>query len=116
MKKYNVQIDDTTDPRCFHYNHSKYQVCIDGLRLSEAMVLKNSIKKLTLLEEAEEKLESWPSMGAIPPTGLVPKSVWQKQRFKEICEAMSRYVRAGKPFPFPYEWVREHKELFEILP
>lgn len=47
-----------------------------------------------------------------PPLGLKPKWIHDKQRKREIIEAMERYSNAGKPIPA--EWVEELKELIEV--
>jgi hypothetical protein len=46
-----------------------------------------------------------------PPLGLTPKWVRDKERFDEICAALSRYYNAGKKIPI--EWVEEYNSLVE---
>ena len=47
----------------------------------------------------------------IPPKGLIPKEVRIKERFVEVCEAISIFNNAG--FCIPIKWVKEHNELIE---
>ena len=52
------------------------------------------------------------SSGVIkPPLGLTPKWVRDKERFYEICAALSRYYNAGKKIPI--EWVEEYNSLVD---
>jgi hypothetical protein len=46
-----------------------------------------------------------------PLLGLVPKRVWQKERFYEVCGAIVRYYDAGKKIPI--YWIEEYNELVE---
>ena len=48
-----------------------------------------------------------------PPLGLIPKEVWQSKRFKEVCEAITRYYTSG--FQIPLEWVEEYNELVVVV-
>ena len=48
-----------------------------------------------------------------PPLGLIPKWVRQRQRYFEICEAISRYYNAG--LEIPIKWVEEHNEIIKSL-
>ena len=44
-----------------------------------------------------------------PPLGLVPKWVRDKERFAEVCEAISRYY--NEEYVIPISWVEEYNEL-----
>jgi hypothetical protein len=59
------------------------------------------------------KTESHATLSSVikPPLGLVPKWVRDKERFDEICAALSRYYNAGKKIPI--EWVEEYNSLVE---
>ena len=48
-----------------------------------------------------------------PPSELVPKSIRQKERFVEICEAICRYYNAE--CKIPVKWIKEYNELVEIV-
>ncbi len=48
-----------------------------------------------------------------PPLGLKPKWINQKERFNEVCGAISRYYEAG--LKIPIEWVVEYNELVVII-
>ena len=47
-----------------------------------------------------------------PPLGLIPKKFRQRERFIEVCRAISGYYNAGKKIPI--EWVEEYNELVEL--
>lgn len=47
-----------------------------------------------------------------PPLGLIPKFVRDRERAREILEAMQRYVDAGQPIP--RAWLKELSEIEEI--
>lgn len=47
-----------------------------------------------------------------PPLGLKPRWLHEKQRVKEICDAMERYAQAR--MPVPVEWITELKDLLKI--
>lgn len=44
-----------------------------------------------------------------PPLGLVPKWVRQKERYKEVCQAISRHYNSN--IEIPTEWIEEYNEL-----
>lgn len=44
-----------------------------------------------------------------PPLGLMPRKLWNEQRYNDICSAMSRYNDCGKQIP--NEWIEEYNEL-----
>ena len=48
-----------------------------------------------------------------PPIGLVPKHIRQKERFLEICKAISKYYNAG--CKIPVEWIKEYNELVDFV-
>lgn len=52
-----------------------------------------------------------------PPAGLTPRCIYEekknKQRFYEICAAISRYYNAG--MKIPVEWITEYNELVTIV-
>jgi hypothetical protein len=43
------------------------------------------------------------------PIGLLPRSVWEKQRMIHISEAVMRYSLAGQSVPV--KWIEEYNEL-----
>jgi hypothetical protein len=47
-----------------------------------------------------------------PPIGIMPKHIWQENRFMEVCSAITRYYNAS--LPIPIEWVEEYNELVVI--
>ncbi len=44
-----------------------------------------------------------------PPLGIKPRTLVEHQRALELCEAMVRYLKAGRTIP--PAWVRELSEL-----
>lgn len=44
-----------------------------------------------------------------PPIGLIPKYMWEEQRFNDVCQAILRYSKEG--FHIPIEWIEEYNEL-----
>lgn len=52
-----------------------------------------------------------------PPLGLTPRDIYEekknKERFHEVCSAISRYYNAGKKIPV--EWIIEYNELVTIV-
>lgn len=44
-----------------------------------------------------------------PPLGLIPEKHHKRLRSVDICQAMERYVQAGKVIPI--EWISELKKL-----
>lgn len=62
----------------------------------------NNGPKPCAVRPAEEKYEK-------PTLGLMPRSVWDTMRAKEIFEAMERYATEGKTVPV--EWVQELQEI-----
>ena len=43
------------------------------------------------------------------PIGITPKNIWDAQHKNDLWEAISRYVSAGKDYP--YDWLQEYEEL-----
>jgi hypothetical protein len=43
-----------------------------------------------------------------PPLGLMPRKIWNQIRFKELVDAIDRYIKAKKDIP--YEWIAEYNE------
>ena len=51
---------------------------------------------------------------AVPPIGIMPEERWKRQRYVDLCKAITRYVVAGmKPLP---EWIDEARRFEEELP
>ena len=48
-----------------------------------------------------------------PPIGLVPKFVRDKERYLEVCGAISRYYEEG--LEIPIGWVEEYNELINKI-
>lgn len=44
-----------------------------------------------------------------PPKGLMPEWLWKEFRFKDVTEAIQRYLEAGRVIPD--EWLNEYKKL-----
>lgn len=51
---------------------------------------------------------------AVPPIGIIPEDRWKRQRYIDLCKAITRYVVAGlKPLP---EWIDEARRFAKELP
>ena len=48
-----------------------------------------------------------------PPLGLMPRYLYNEQRFQEIYSAISRYYQAGKAIPI--EWIEEYNDISKTL-
>ena len=49
----------------------------------------------------------------VPPIGIMPEDQWKRQRYVDICKAITRYIVAGlKPLP---EWIEEARHFTEEL-
>jgi len=48
-----------------------------------------------------------------PPLGLKPKKYWQRDRYLDICGAISRYYNVGRKIPI--EWIEEYNELLDVI-
>jgi len=49
----------------------------------------------------------------LPPLGIVPKKLWDEERYHELCEAIKRYWDAE--LPIPKEWMLERNDLIGSL-
>lgn len=45
------------------------------------------------------------------PIGAVSREMWNRQRQKDLADAMARYLAAG--MKIPSEWIEEHSEISE---
>lgn len=50
-----------------------------------------------------------------PPHGIMPKNLWQEQRFYDLWEAMVRKQEANPPLAIPEEWKDEFIELLSKI-
>lgn len=48
-----------------------------------------------------------------PPIGIMPRKMWDKQRQKDLADAMFRYLEAG--MKIPAEWIEEYNEISDGL-
>lgn len=48
-----------------------------------------------------------------PPLGVMPRKMWDKQRQKDLADAMVRYLEAG--MKIPAEWIEEYNEISDRL-
>lgn len=48
-----------------------------------------------------------------PPLGVTPREIWDKQRQKDLADAMVRYLEAG--MKIPAEWIEEYNEINDGL-
>lgn len=48
-----------------------------------------------------------------PPLGVMPRKMWDKQRQKDLADAMARYLEAG--MKIPAEWIEEYNEISDRL-
>ena len=48
-----------------------------------------------------------------PPIGIEPKNVWESIRFKNLKDAMIRYLDAG--LDLPDEWTEEYSEFIKRI-
>ena len=48
-----------------------------------------------------------------PPLGVMPKDLWNRQRQKDLADAMVRYLEAGMKTPL--EWIEEYNEISDRL-
>lgn len=46
---------------------------------------------------------------AKPPLGVMPREIWDKQRQKDLADAIVRYLEAG--MKIPAEWIEEYNEI-----
>ena len=44
-----------------------------------------------------------------PPLGVMPREIWDRQRQKDLADAMARYLEAG--MRIPSEWIEEYNEI-----
>lgn len=44
-----------------------------------------------------------------PPLGVMPRKTWDRQRQKDLADAMARYLEAG--MKIPSEWIEEYNEI-----
>lgn len=44
-----------------------------------------------------------------PPLGIMPRDMWERERQKELVEAMTRYLEVNKRIP--KEWMEEYNEI-----
>lgn len=44
-----------------------------------------------------------------PPLGIMPRTIWEEKRKKDIVEAMNRYVNEGAHIP--HDWIDELYDL-----
>ncbi len=49
-----------------------------------------------------------------PPLGIMPKRIYQEQRFDVISEALIRFI-ACTTVKIPVTWIEEYNELIEEL-
>jgi len=43
-----------------------------------------------------------------PPMGLMPKKLWDEQRYYDVCAAITRYYQAGMKIPI--KWIKEYNK------
>ena len=48
-----------------------------------------------------------------PPLGVIPREMWERQRQKDLADAMVRYLEAGMKTPL--EWIEEYNEISDRL-
>jgi hypothetical protein len=48
-----------------------------------------------------------------PPIGIIPKKIWQEIRFRELCQAILRYLEAD--IMVPKEWIDEYYILYQEI-
>ena len=48
-----------------------------------------------------------------PPLGVMSKDLWNRQRQKDLADAMVRYLEAGMKTPL--EWIEEYNEISDRL-
>ena len=48
-----------------------------------------------------------------PPLGVMPRKMWDKQRQKDLADAMFRYLETG--MKIPAEWIEEYNEINDRL-
>ena len=44
-----------------------------------------------------------------PPIGVMSREMWNRQRRKDLADAMARYLEAG--MKIPVEWIEEYNEI-----
>ncbi len=44
-----------------------------------------------------------------PPLGLMPKDIHKRNRFHDVCSAISRHYNSGSKIPI--KWIQEYNEL-----
>lgn len=57
--------------------------------------------------------ETEPSKPIKPPVGIMPRFVHDRQRLKEIKNAVNAYMETE--FPMPVEWIIEYNELCQSM-
>ena len=48
-----------------------------------------------------------------PPIGIMPRDMWDRERQKDLADAMERYLEAG--MKIPAEWIEEYNEISDRL-
>ena len=48
-----------------------------------------------------------------PPLGVMPRDMWDRERQKDLADAMERYLEAG--MKIPAEWIKEYNEISDRL-
>ena len=48
-----------------------------------------------------------------PPLGVMPRKMWDKQRQKDLADAIFRYLETG--MKIPAEWIEEYNEISDRL-
>lgn len=73
---------------------------------------KQTVQKAAFKREADKKA---PTKRIIkPPLGIVPKDIWDFQRFGNMRDAITRYLNAA--LPIKKEWITEYNDLISKLP
>jgi len=105
-----VQYDDYTDSgnRGRYARFEEVSQAMDAFRKYDDEIAERK-------RQREEKAQPQPAKEADdiikPPIGVMPKWLWQKQRAKELLDAINRYVAANKEPKL--EWIEELYELKE---
>lgn len=73
------------------------------------MMQKNSIPHECVVKQESVSPANDESGGNIkPPIGIMPKKIADKNRFNELCGAITRYYQAG--LEIKVEWINEYNE------
>lgn len=48
-----------------------------------------------------------------PPIGIMSRDMWDRERQKDLADAMKRYLEAG--MKIPAEWIKEYNEISDRL-